>query len=231
VGWAPLLARAPVVTVRGPLSQARLADVGVRSIVSGDPALLAADGYVPGVEKSPGLVGLNLGVHFSMTEAQRRGLLELYVAVGAELARAGHRLVVLPVWGPDVAISQELARRLGPSATVIDAHDSTSRFLAAVGECELVIAQKLHAAVLAAAVDVPAIAIEYQPKCRDFQASVGREEWCYGLDVVPGAVLEGVDVTFQALEEQTSAMRGEVQTLRVQLREAAVVLRDRVLGG
>jgi polysaccharide pyruvyl transferase WcaK-like protein len=218
-----------MVTVRGPLSQARLAKVGVDSIVSGDPALLAADGWVPGVEKAPGVIGINLGVHFSMTEAQRRSIVELYVSVCRELARAGHRFVLLPVWGPDVEISREVARQVGPSATVVDAHDSTPRFLATVAGCELVIAQKLHAAVLAAAVDVPTIAIEYQPKCRDFQASVGREAFCYGLDATPGSVLDGVKATLQSLDEQTSAMRAEVQTLRGRLREAAVVLRHHVL--
>jgi hypothetical protein len=36
---------------------------------------------------------------------------------------------------------------------------------------------------------VPAIALEYRPKCRDFQESVGRGEYVMRTDALDGALL------------------------------------------
>ena len=41
---------------------------------------------------------------------------------------------------------------------------------------------KLHAGFLAAAANVPLVSLEYQPKCRDFAASIGWEEFVIRTD-------------------------------------------------
>ena len=41
---------------------------------------------------------------------------------------------------------------------------------------------KLHSVVLASAVHVPSLMLEYQPKCADFQASIGRSDRTFRTD-------------------------------------------------
>jgi len=51
------------------------------------------------------------------------------------------------------------------------------RFMDLVSECDLMIALKLHAGVLAMCRSVPVVSLEYQPKCRDFMESMGLEDY------------------------------------------------------
>jgi len=49
-------------------------------------------------------------------------------------------------------------------------------------DTDFLVAFKLHAGILAAACNVPFVLFEYQPKCRDFMASAGWEQFC----ILPG---------------------------------------------
>jgi len=51
------------------------------------------------------------------------------------------------------------------------------KFLKRAETFDLLIAVKLHAAVLASAANVPCVVLEYQPKCLDFAASIGWERF------------------------------------------------------
>ena len=63
-----------------------------------------------------------------------------------------------------------------------------------MASCELIVGQRLHALVLAAAAGVPGIMLEYQPKCRDFMESIECSERSFRTDhLSAGQLIEALD--------------------------------------
>lgn len=66
-------------------------------------------------------------------------------------------------------------------------------FLSRVENLDLMVCLKLHAGVLAAAANVSFVILEYQPKCRDFAAGIGWEEFVVRTDdLKPGKLIDVV---------------------------------------
>lgn len=70
---------------------------------------------------------------------------------------------------------------------------------------------KLHAGVLAAAANVPFVSLEYQPKCRDFAASIGWDEFVVRTDQIrPDRLIDLVSALLTQLHEKRAALCGEM---------------------
>jgi polysaccharide pyruvyl transferase WcaK-like protein len=66
---------------------------------------------------------------------------------------------------------------------------------------DLMVSMKLHAGILAAAANVPFVSLEYRPKCRDFGASLGWEEFLIRTDQLQqDSLIERVLVLMGQLE-------------------------------
>jgi polysaccharide pyruvyl transferase WcaK-like protein len=89
----------------------------------------------------------------------------------------------------------------------------------ALAGCAVVVGEKLHALVLAARLGIPTLALEYRPKCRDFQLSVGRGD----------RVLRTSDLDVDTLVAFVTAGLAAAPTERAPLR-AAVQERTTALG-
>ena len=85
-----------------------------------------------------------------------------------------------------------------------------------LGNVDIFIGMKLHAVVLAAAANVPAISLEYRPKCRDFCASIDWEDYC-----VKTSELREFDVVARVGE-----MMAGLNDLRLRLSRSVNVLHD-----
>jgi polysaccharide pyruvyl transferase WcaK-like protein len=73
-----------------------------------------------------------------------------------------------------------MQRALGERARLLDfwsppIAEDLAVFLAELSRLQFMVAERLHAAVLAAAMDVPFVAMPYKPKCLDFVGSLGAE--------------------------------------------------------
>jgi len=67
----------------------------------------------------------------------------------------------------------------------------------------LMVCLKLHAGILAAAANVPFVGLEYQPKCRDFAASIGWEDFVIRTDALqPSTLIDRVANLIEQLESQ-----------------------------
>jgi len=100
------------------------------------------------------------------------------VALAQWLQEQKHQVELLPVWSKDLDPCQQVARIAGlPESTVSAPLTTHDKFLKKVETFDLLIAVKLHAAVLASAANVPCVVLEYQPKCLDFAASIGWERF------------------------------------------------------
>jgi polysaccharide pyruvyl transferase WcaK-like protein len=217
--WPELLRGMAALTVRGPRSQAVLAGLGHHAEVVGDPALQLALPTPPPVE--PGLVGLNVGVVDDQWGSDPRTFRRAVLAAANQILATGRRLQLVSTYTPDDAFLHDLAAELGPGAA-FTAAPTVDQVMAAFARCEVVVAHKLHAAILAAAVATPAIALEYRPKCRDFQESVGRGEYVMRTDALDTAVLiEWIERITAEREAQSAALARAVAGYRERLAAAA----------
>jgi polysaccharide pyruvyl transferase WcaK-like protein len=191
--WRSELAKLPVVGVRGPMSKRLLDEAGCRNVVvAGDPALTFQRASPPAAPAGRRRVAVNAGrAHGEVWGSEDRMLASLADATRRLLA-AGYEVRVFPAWDRDESVCRELARAAGLSNDAVDPlrleADTVLRYLDGF---DVVVSIKLHAAVLAAAAGVPFVAVEYQPKVRDFTASLGWERYTLRSDRFEAADVEG----------------------------------------
>jgi len=192
--WFSFIASAIVAGVRGPDSVASLRTLGYNGEIPvlGDPALalLPPEG-VAGVEGRVVVCPLHTGG--SLIGKDDGAVLAALAGTIRRLRTAGHDVVVLSAFPGDDRWIIELMRSAGgadmPYVAGYADLDATLRLLASA---DLVIGQRLHAVILAAATGTPFVALEYQPKVRDFTRSIGQEDATVATDEL-GRLDEVVD--------------------------------------
>ena len=224
--WRPLLTQFDRVRVRGPLSAGTLDSTGIEAVVTGDPALAlppqspAAHGVATGTTAGT-RVGVNFGVTDDLWGGDHAAFRATAVAAVGRLVAAGHQVALLATTTEDHAHLTRVAAECraagtpvqGPNAVTLAALDT------ALAGCAVVVGEKLHALVLAARLGIPTLALEYRPKCRDFQLSVGRGD----------RVLRTSDLDVDTLVAFVTAGLAAAPTERAPLR-AAVQERTTALG-
>jgi hypothetical protein len=229
--WSEVLQRFGVVTVRGPHSQEILAAAGIRSTVVGDPGLLVASGDEKHAVRER-LLGINVGVSSRLSDID---WVEAHAEVG-RFARVmvdrGWRIRLVPMWNGDVPRAGEVARRIGPDVEVVEGWHGLPRLLRAIGECEVFVGIKLHSVVLASALGVPSLMLEYEPKCLDFQRSIGREQFSMPLARARTEnIVEQVDRLSDNREAHSDAIQGAVTARQRDLRTVISFIQANLAGG
>jgi len=218
---AEVIARSHPRGVRGPLSAALLAALGPSCPpveVAGDTALLldVREHRVPPAARAG--VGVNLRVRRDGGEA---ATLATY---RAWLAGAGRRVADdVRFFACDRAWDPRAADRLGASVEPYADLPTLLRWLAGR---RLVISERLHGAVLAHALGVPAVLVAYERKCWDYARAVGLLTSC----VAPGdahalaTAVEGAAADLArarpAIERLRRAGRAAVEDFRTRVRRA-----------
>ena len=118
----------------------------------------------------------------------------------------------------------EIMRRAGAmDSTYVPGYADLEDTMRWLGSAELVVGERLHASILAAACATPFVALEYRPKIRDFARSIGMEDQVVRTD----GLHELPDIIEQTLTNATqlSAMlTRQVETLRAHQRDVADTL-------
>lgn len=177
--WVPLLRRCAAVGVRGPLSEQLLRSHGYDdAVVCGDPYLwLHAPVLRPPVPKRLGVcIGSTNNSLWGTNDAD----VQAYVgAVLSELRRRGWTFSFLSVWSQDMPVLEALRVQAGDAAVgeVFDSRSQPLETYSMLAGCTAFLGEKLHANAMAAVAGTPFIALEYQPKVRDFAASLQMEDW------------------------------------------------------
>ena len=130
----------------------------------------------------------------------------------------------------DIAPSQAVEAVAGrPDLVELRVPRTTDELMSDVRDCGVMVGQRLHAVVLASAAYVPSLAVEYRPKCLDFQLSIGQ-----GDQVVSTRSLSASDLVERTLallderEHQSAKVRAGVGPLVQELRQAAPLVRARL---
>lgn len=177
--WAPLLKRCELVGVRGPESLALLQEHGVsHARCIGDPYLtfyppVTCERYVSK------RMTVNLGsTNNALGVPTDKQFLDYVTQVLLWLKRGGWSFEWVYVWSKDGPIMEEVRRRVDPSSPKpIDARRRLFDAYSAICRSEIFLGEKLHACAMAAVCGVPFVALEYQPKVRDFAASLDMGRW------------------------------------------------------
>ncbi len=229
--WFSFIDSALVAALRGPDSVANLHALGYwRDLpIIGDPALsleapahtVAADGRVVvcPVHTAGNLHGGDDSVVFKALAATIRRLRD-----------EGREVVMLSAFPEDDRWIIELMRDAGDAAMpYVAGYADLDASLALLASADLVIGERLHAAILAAAVGTPFVALEYRPKVLDFTRSIGQEAVTVRTDAM-GALDAIVDHVLAERDVVAAALDAPVAEYRRRQRQAADELRL-ALGG
>jgi len=212
--WDGFLRQATTVGVRGPDSADSLRTLGFEGEIDviGDPALsLEAGDHTP-VE---GLV-IVAPLH---TDGVLRGgddvrVLETLTSTVRRLRRGGHAVTLMSCHPNDDRWILEMMRDLADTAVgYLAGYDDLDATMATIASAELVIGERLHASVLAAAAETVFVAIEYRPKVGDFARSVGRTDAVVRTDEIE-RLDEVVDTVWNQRKAQVAEVREHVRRFR-----------------
>lgn len=99
-----------------------------------------------------------------------------------------------------------------------------------LARCRIFIGERLHSIILASALGVPSVALEYRPKVADFQSSIAREAFTLRTDkATAGAILELAIELSDRYEHHSILTLQSVNKLRSTLHARAASARALVL--
>lgn len=222
--WFSFLDSAILAGVRGPDSIANLRTLGYDGEVKilGDPALsLVAPSDAERVEGRVVVCPLNTAGN--LHGGDDGAVLDAITKTIGRLRSQGHEVVMLSAYPEDdrwiIGIMEELNTPLPYFAGYTDLEES----LRLLASADLVIGERLHAAILAAACLTPFVALEYRPKVLDFTKSIDQVEATVRTDEM-GRLDEVVDHLVANRDEVSGAIAGPVTAFRALQRDAANTL-------
>lgn len=218
--WTRWLSSCAYVGVRGPLSLQRLRSWGFdgEAEVSGDSALLLEP---PDVHPVAGRVVIAPAWTKGNLWGGSDDLVVDALARAVEGWRREGREVVALASSPDDdgQILQIAQRAGGVLLPFVQGYLDQTEAIETIASADVVVGERLHACVLAAAVGTPFVPIEYRPKLRDFAASVGLEDLVIRTDELSDGLLAERVETAVALGTDDTAEH--VTRYRERLRAAA----------
>jgi glycosyltransferase involved in cell wall biosynthesis/polysaccharide pyruvyl transferase WcaK-like protein len=173
--WVSFIDSALYAGVRGPDSVGYLEELGYKGKMDifGDPALALTPPV--GTEEVSGRIvvcpvhtggdlwGKDDGVVFARLADTVR-----------KLRSAGHEIVMMSAFPSDDRWLIEIMRAAdATNAIYVPGYANLEATMGWLASADLVIGERLHASILAAACETPFVALEYRPKIRDFAKSIG----------------------------------------------------------
>lgn len=209
--WKQALDECRFVGVRGPLSQNILADVGfARATVVGDPAFMLAPDAPP-QPATQRILGVNWGTSLGYVwGGDESGPLERLTEALSMLVGDGWRLRLYCVWPEDRRAIAELKAGLPPGTRIeVEEHfEDPVAYVRSVSKCRVFVGVKLHSVALALNAGVPAIMLEYRPKCGDLMASLGLGHHVTRIDRIDPETLR---LELERLAERSAGFAGAIR--------------------
>lgn len=218
--WADLFDDRFPVAVRGERSRELLAEAGIPATVTGEPALLLAR-RLPPADVSERLLGINVAAPEGLWGSDPERVIQALADAGRALAGQGWRIRLVPTWPGDLPAVRELARRLGGTTETVRDFRRLDRLMCSLRECHAFVGVRLHSVVLAAAAGVPALVLEYHPKCAELHALIGRKEQVIRTDAVTSAAIVEQVESFADREPHALAVADGVAAAIARLEQRA----------
>jgi polysaccharide pyruvyl transferase WcaK-like protein len=105
-----------------------------------------------------------------------------FIKLGNLARKAGWEVKWFVLWPPDLAITRKLAIATNTENEIYEVYTDVFKYLDQVRSLSTYVGTRLHSVALATCDYVPSIMLEYRPKCRDYMASIGLEDWTLRTD-------------------------------------------------
>ncbi len=225
---ARVLRKADGIVVRDEASRELLQEIGLTDkeiVVTADPVLrippapleagrkiLAREGFV----REPGKITVGFAIRERKTDS--RFVDQLAAAMERLRREEGVQLVLIPFhYSEDMAVIDELQRRLGGQACALRHKYLTDEMLSIIGNMDMLVGVRLHALIHAAIMEVPMIGISYDPKVNSFLHSIGLRAMCSIYDFDSDFFVEEFGRVWADREKNREKVRAHMETLRKRL--------------
>ena len=224
--WDPFLRSALAVGLRGPASVTTMRTWGYDGPldVIGDPALSLE--RPDGVEAFVGrVVVCPVFTDGDCWGGDDRAVFEAFARLIERLTAEGRDVVMLTAFPRDDRWAIEIMREAGrPNLAYLPGYEDLDAALRLVASADLVVGERLHAVVLAAAMGTPFVGVEYRPKIADFAESLGMADAVVRTDAI--ASLD--EVVRSMTSERRAAVRGRLAEAVGRYRGLQVDLAERL---
>jgi polysaccharide pyruvyl transferase WcaK-like protein len=221
-GWVDYLDSCSYVGVRGPRSEALLREWGFdgEMEILGDPGL-SIQPATP-TEKEEGLVVISPAwTNGELWGEDDARVFTAFADLVTEMRRQGREVAYMSCFpGDDRHIMEIMKQSNSLDARYVAAYDDHDAGLEILATAGVVVAERLHAAVVAAACGTPFVAVEYRPKIRDFARSVDQEDYVVRSDEVTSDNLAALITAVEA-EGTAERLRPAVDGYRERQRRVA----------
>ena len=130
----------------------------------------------------------------------------------------------------DAAVAARIANALPDdvrgAVTVEPAYHRPEALLAIYGAADLVVATRMHAAILALSAGTPVLPISYEFKTAELFARLGAAGWCVEIETITGdALVARADVVIAEVDARRGDLMRGVEAMRAEARRSADDLR------
>lgn len=123
-------------------------------------------------------------------------------------------IVLIPFhYNEDMKVLEEIKNRLGKEVFVIRHKYLTNEMLSIIGNMDMLVGVRLHALIHAAIMNVPMMAISYDPKINSFMHSIGLKAMCSIYDFDNEYFIEEFDKTLKDKEVIIEKVRKNIDIL------------------
>lgn len=218
------LKRASGIVVRDETSKEFIVELGIaeeKVIVTADPVLrIKKVGLERGQEilKSEGFIKdeNSIAVGFAIREKKLNSNFvdELCISMNRLIDEKNAQIVLIPFhFSEDMAVIETIEERMGGRISSIKNKYLTAEMLSIIGNMDMLVGVRLHSLIHAAIMDVPMIAISYDPKINSFMHSVDRKAMCSILDFKNEFFMEEFEKTILNKETISEIVQKKINEL------------------
>lgn len=234
------LQRLDLITLRDPASLEELEKIGCdksKAVLTADPAFNihpAPDAQISALLKKYGIDETNKLVGISVRQWKLHGSgFEIHIANTADYMQKelGLTPVFLNMQYPtDIKIARSIMQQMKTKAYTVNDNLTDTQMLGVISKMDLVLGERLHTLVYAAAVGVPFVGIVYDPKIKAFMEYVGQKNYVDMGDVCFGALRKEIDFCVSHRDEICAQLAEKTARMRVLAKETAVLAAGLVRG-
>jgi polysaccharide pyruvyl transferase CsaB len=212
------------IVVRDEASKELLIEIGVgadRIIVTADPVLrikkaalstgkeiLQKEGFSPDPDR------MTVGFAIREKKTDSNFVEELCVSIRRLIDEYQAQIVLIPFhFSEDMEVIEVIESRLGDEVCCIRHKYITNEMLSIIGNMDILVGVRLHALIHAAIMDVPMIAVSYDPKINSFMHSIDMKAMCSVYDFRNDFFIEEFEKTVARADSIRTRVRKRIEVL------------------
>lgn len=218
------LKRADYIVVRDEASKELLTEIGIdasKIFVTADPVvrikkaelqmgikILEKEGFI----KEQGKISVGFAIRGRKAGADF--IDQICSAIKRLIDQYDAQILLIPFhFSEDMAVIDEIKSRLGDSVRYIEHKYLTEEMLSIIGNMDYLVGVRLHSLIHAAIMDVPMIAISYDPKINSFMHSIGMKALCSVYDFESEFFIEEFEKIHNNSEKIRKKVREKIEIL------------------